>query len=126
MFKPRLWSEKNYFSTPPYQSFLIPTPRDLIIRTSTSATSATSGHLEKEFNSTSKYAAMATPTQQSSYKQGCGVRVPGVACVKSYRSTFFRFDKVRISIRSFFLFFFFDSIKLKIGFLIAFGDFDLR
>ena len=32
LLKPRLWSQKNYFSTPPIQSFPIPTPQNIIIQ----------------------------------------------------------------------------------------------
>ena len=73
----------------------------------------TSAYVKKKSNSTLKYATMATPTQQYSFKQGCGVGVPGVA---SFRSE----SESQIGVG------FLDSVKLEIGFLIAFGDFDLR
>ena len=57
MLKLRLWNEKNYFSTPPYQSFSIPIPQDKNM-------APTSAHVKKESNSTLKYAPMVTPTQE--------------------------------------------------------------
>ena len=42
---------------------------------------STSAHVKKDSDSTLKYAAMVTPTQQYSYKLGCGVVVLGVACL---------------------------------------------
>ena len=42
---------------------------------------------------------MANPTQQYSYKQVCGVGVPGVVLDRSW-NTFFRIDKVGVTNRS--------------------------
>ena len=116
MFKPRLWSRRKYFFTPPFQSFPIPTPQDLIMRLLTSAL------VQKESNFTLKYAIMATPTQRHSYKQGCGVGVPESHVLERSRSTFLDLIKLELQLGVGFL----DSMELEIGVLIAFGDFDLR
>ena len=82
-------------------------------------TPPTSAHVKKEFNSTLKYAAMATRFKN--------IVVSGIVNLKSQvlgrsRSTFCRLDEVGLQIGVGFL----DSMKLRIGFPIAFGDFDLR
>ena len=63
-------------------------------------TTATSAHVKKESNSTLKYAPPATTTQQYSYKQGCGIRVPDLHVLERSRSTFLRFDEVGVASNS--------------------------
>ena len=80
----------------------------------------TSAHVKKIFNSTLKYAAMATSTQQCSYKQGCGVGVPESHVLDPSGSTFFRFDNVEVASRSCFLIWW----SWEIGVFIVVVDFD--
>ena len=60
----------------------------------------TLAHIKKESNSVLQYAAPATPTQQYSYKQVCGVEGSESHVLEQSRSTFFRFDKVGVAKRS--------------------------
>ena len=79
--------------------------------------------MQKRSLTSPKYAAMATPTQEYRYKQDCGVGVYEVACFRS-ESEYFFLDLIKsesqIGVG------FLDSLKLGIGFLIVFGDYNLR
>ena len=74
-------------------------------------TTPTSSQVKKESNFTLKYAALATPTQQHRYKQGCGIGVPESHVLERSRNTFFKFDKVGVASRS--LFFRFGGIESR-------------
>ena len=67
LVKPRLWSRRKYSTNSNFSNANY---------TRSNNTTATSAHVKKESNSTLKYAAPATPTQQYSYKQGREVGVP--------------------------------------------------
>ena len=65
-------------------------------------TAATSTQVKKESNSTLKYVAMATPTQQYGYKQVVELESPESHVLDRSRSTFFRFDEIAVANRSLF------------------------